>query len=137
MSKTKSPQDKKAFSLERDRRNTYGENAKSSRKNIPKSKQLGHQAERRAATVPLNRVKGTASEDEAIQAELLSRESQISKRRVSFVKHADAPLGEVLKRKADRKAIKAKFGKNNPQGLTPAPHKTKPTLEESNVGFRS
>ena len=48
MSRIKSPQDKKNASLERDRRNTYGENAKSSRKNIPQSKQLSHQAERRA-----------------------------------------------------------------------------------------
>jgi hypothetical protein len=120
MSKIKSPQEKKALSLAFDRRNTYGENAKSSRKNIPKSKQLGHQAERRAATVPLNMVRGIVSEDEAIQAELLSRESQISKRRVSFVKHADTPLGKVLKRKAARKAIVSRFGKNNPQGLESA-----------------
>lgn len=123
MSKTKSPQDKKALSLERDRRNTYGENAKSSRKNIPKSKQDGHQAERRAANVPLNKVIGTVSEDEAIQAELLSRESQIAKRRVSFAKSPDSPLGKMLKKKATRRAIRAQFGKANPQGLKPASSK--------------
>ncbi len=48
MSKVKTPQDKKRLSYEHDRRNTYGENHKSSRKNIPRSKRLSHQDECRA-----------------------------------------------------------------------------------------
>ena len=35
--KRKSPQEKKALSYAKDRRNTYGENDKSSRKNIPRN----------------------------------------------------------------------------------------------------
>ena len=46
MSKVKTPQQKKRLSYEHDRRNSYGENQKSSRKNIPKSKQRSHQEER-------------------------------------------------------------------------------------------
>ncbi|MHC2522796.1 hypothetical protein [Bradyrhizobium diazoefficiens] len=48
MSKVKTPREKKQLSYANDRRNTYGENQKSSRKNIPRSKQLSHQDERRA-----------------------------------------------------------------------------------------
>jgi hypothetical protein len=39
MSKTKIPEEKKRLSLEKDRRNTFRENSKSSRKNIAKGKQ--------------------------------------------------------------------------------------------------
>jgi hypothetical protein len=126
MSKAKSPQEKKALSLKRDRRNDYGENAKSSRKNIPKSKRHGLQAERRAANVPLNMLNGSVSEEEAIQAEVQSRANQLSKRLASFAQSPDTPLGEVLKGKAARRAITAQFGKTNPQGLkwVPAQFKT-------------
>jgi hypothetical protein len=37
MSKTKIPEEKKRLSLEKDRRNTFRENSKSSRKNIAKA----------------------------------------------------------------------------------------------------
>jgi hypothetical protein len=56
MSTIKLPQEKKAASLKRDCRNAYGENDKSSRKNIPRSKQRSHQAERLAANQPLRKV---------------------------------------------------------------------------------
>jgi hypothetical protein len=71
MSSAKSPQVKKKLSLERDRRNTYGENAKSSRRNIPKSKQVSHQAERRVANAPLRNVQGTVP-DVVVDAEIAS-----------------------------------------------------------------
>jgi len=45
MGRRKTPQEKKQLSYDRDRRSIYGENDKSSRKNIPLSKQ-------RAAGVP-------------------------------------------------------------------------------------
>jgi hypothetical protein len=38
VARKKSPQQKKAESLKKDRRNAYGENSKSSRKNIPRAK---------------------------------------------------------------------------------------------------
>ena len=44
INRPKSSRDKKELSLQRDRRNTYGENAKASRKSIPKAKQRSHQA---------------------------------------------------------------------------------------------
>lgn len=105
MSKPRTPQEKKELSLERDRRNTYGENAKSSRKNIPLSKQASHQAERRAGNAPLMAIRGTVPEDLALDAELHSREQVIEKHREAFVKHPDTPLGTVLKHKAARKTV--------------------------------
>jgi hypothetical protein len=96
VSRIKSPQDKKNASLERDRRNTYGENAKSSRKNIPRSKQLSHQAERRAAKGPLVSLKENVGEDAAVAAELKVREQIIEKKRKGFRKKPDSPLKAVL-----------------------------------------
>jgi len=98
-SRRKSPQDKKELSLQRDRRNTYGENAKSSRKNIPRSKQRSHQQMRHAANSPLQSIKGQVSEDFAIEIELKSRTNAIQKSRTRFKKHPDKPLGQVLERK--------------------------------------
>jgi hypothetical protein len=99
VSRIKSPQEKKNASLERDRRNTYGENAKSSRKNIPKSKQLSHQAERRAAKTPLVSLKENIEEDAAVAAELKVREQIIEKKRKGFRKKPDSPLKAVLQYK--------------------------------------
>jgi hypothetical protein len=96
----KSPQEKKQLSLERDRRNVYGENAKSSRKNIPKSKHLSQKSTRKAANTPLQAIKGEIREDDAISIELLSRTKLVEKSRKAFVKRPDLPLGTVLKRKA-------------------------------------
>lgn len=45
--KKRSPQEKKKLSLQKDRRNDYGENDKSSRKNIPRSKALDKRRLRR------------------------------------------------------------------------------------------
>ena len=52
----KSPQDKKRLSLTKDRRNSYGENAKASRKNIPKSKALSHRKVRRGGKVAVEKI---------------------------------------------------------------------------------
>jgi hypothetical protein len=50
MSRKKSPPEKKADSYKKDRRNTYGENSKSSRKNIPLAKAREHREARRVPT---------------------------------------------------------------------------------------
>jgi hypothetical protein len=42
----KTPQEKKRLSYENDRRNTYGENSKASRKGIPLAKARANRAER-------------------------------------------------------------------------------------------
>jgi hypothetical protein len=107
MSTVKSPSEKKALSLERDRRNTYGENEKSSRKNIPKSKQRSHQSLRRAANSPLRAVQGAVVEDLADVAEGDSRVALIEKKRGSFRKSPDEPLGAVLARKRSTKSTKS------------------------------
>ena len=49
-----SPQEKKELSLQKDRRNAYGENDKASRKNIPRAKARVNRANRRADTVAMS-----------------------------------------------------------------------------------
>jgi HTH-type transcriptional regulator / antitoxin HigA len=98
--RTRSPQEKKDLSLHRDRRNTYGENAKSSRKNIPKSKHRSQRAERRAASAPLRTLSGRIDDETAEAAELRSRTEGIKTDRVRFKKFRDKPLGQVLQKKA-------------------------------------
>jgi|SRR5271155_83878 len=102
MNRSKTPQEKKELSLKKDRRNVYGENDKSSRKNIPASKQRSHRAERRIPKEPLLALKGQVSEDAASAAESAVKDRIIAKKRVSFTKEPDAPLGVVLDRKRTR-----------------------------------
>ena len=91
----KSPQQKKAESYKKDRRNAFLENAKSSRKNIPKSKQRSHQAERRVAREGLRVVGGDVDLEAADKAEV--RRQQTANR--AFRKDPDLPLGEYLQRR--------------------------------------
>src|SRR4051812_31568776 len=100
----RSPEEKKLLSLERDRRNTYGENAKSSRRNLPKAKARPHRANRRAAHQALSAAEGAAAVEAAEAAE---RQLQHKRPKV-FRKQPDTPLGEVLARKVARRAGKAK-----------------------------
>ncbi len=99
MSTTKSPQEKKRQSLEKDRRNTYGENSKSSRKNIRKGKQRSHMDERRIANATLSTIKGSPDEDTVAAAESEARVRMIQSQRAAFKKSPDTPLKEVLARK--------------------------------------
>jgi hypothetical protein len=99
MSKVKSPPEKKDASLNRDCRNVYGENDKSSRKNIPRSKQRSHQAERRAVNQPLLQLSGKIDEDVANQIEAEARTRSIEQKRRGFRKSPDVPLKSVLIRK--------------------------------------
>lgn len=99
MSKIKHPRQKKSLSLERDRRNTYGENSKSSRKNIPRAKQRNHMDERRSVAQVLERLKGKVTEDAANAAESETKLRTADSRNRSFKKVADTPLGVLLQRK--------------------------------------
>ena len=103
MSKVKTPQEKKRLSYEQDRRNTYGENQKSSRKNIPRSKQRSHQDERRAIRQALIPAQGDVLDEVADEAhsEVL-RTGRIKKLR-SFRKSPDRPLGEIIARRLRRR----------------------------------
>ena len=101
MSRLKTPQQKKLASLALDRRNVYGENDKASRKLIPRSKQLSHQTLRSAAKRPLFAAKALIDEESAHQAEFEVQSALIQSKRKGFKKESDAPLGAVLKQKAE------------------------------------
>jgi hypothetical protein len=96
---TRSPQEKKRLSYSKDRRNTYGENSKSSRKNIPHSKALAIRSQRHEQNQALHSAVGATSEDQHIAAELASLEAKPRQWR----KRPDTPLGEYIAGKERRK----------------------------------
>ena len=95
----RTPQEKKKISLERDRRNTYGNNQKAARKGIPKSKQLGNRSARHAADNPLALAVGPFDEGVAEQVDNEAKCAQMARKGSRFAKWPDKPLGEVLKKK--------------------------------------
>jgi len=99
VSKVKTPTEKKRLSLTRDRRNTYGENSKSSRKNIAKAKQRRHMDERRAVAHVLKGLNGQVDDDVASDAELEVKVTIADSRNRGFRKTPDKQLGVVLTRK--------------------------------------
>ncbi|MDD4928168.1 MAG: hypothetical protein PHP85_02695 [Gallionella sp.] len=102
MSKIKSPDEKKRMSYEKDRRNVYGENSKASRKNIPRSKQRAHMAERHVAAELLRTLGPTPVESNLEKAEGEVKAKTRLQRLNGFKKDPDKPLAEVLKRRAAR-----------------------------------
>ncbi|MFB9268629.1 hypothetical protein ACFFWD_36865 [Bradyrhizobium erythrophlei] len=103
MSKVKTPREKKRLSYERDRRNTYGENQKSSRKNIPRSKQLSHQGERRSVRQVLVAAQGSGANEVADEVQSQALRKGRMKQLKAFRKSPDRPLGEVIKRRMRRR----------------------------------
>ncbi|WP_109509180.1 hypothetical protein [Nocardioides speluncae] len=95
MRKPKSPQEKKALSLEKDRRNAYGANDKASRKGIPRAKAFVNRANRRADTVALTEATGIP--DEAIDT--AAEDAVEGRRRKVWRKWPDEPLGKKLARR--------------------------------------
>jgi hypothetical protein len=91
----KTPQQKKAESYAYDRRNTYGENDKASRKGIPRRRQNRAQTERRIAREEL--AGPEAAYDEVRLDRMLDRVAL--KRRKAWRKKPDQPLRVVLARK--------------------------------------
>jgi hypothetical protein len=106
MSKVKTPQDKKRLSYEHDRRNSYGENHKSSRKNIPRSKCLSHQNERRAVRQALLGAQGSAADEAADEAQSQVLRNGRIKKLKAFRKTPDRPLGEVVVQRLRRRMSK-------------------------------
>lgn len=98
--KQKSPQEKKRESYEKDRRNTYGENATASRKLIPKRKAIGSRALRHMASQAL--ASAVALGDPEVIDALEARLKR--KRRLGWTKSPDKPLKEVIPRKRERRA---------------------------------
>ncbi len=104
MSKLKSPQDKKRASLELDRRNSYGENDKASRKNIPLAKASSIRAERRAVQQTIVSI---VSSEDPVAVECSAREVGLLKTRAKFIKSPDSSLQKALEGKRDRRAKRA------------------------------
>jgi hypothetical protein len=101
----KTPQEKKEFSLKKDRRNVFGENDKASRKSIPRAKQRSHMAEGRAVQSSLAPATLAGGFDVAVaeDVQFSAMTKTIALRRNSFRKKPDQPLGVVLKKKLANK----------------------------------
>lgn len=95
------PQEKKALSYERDRRNNYGEAPHAARKAIPLNKARRNRSNRRHQNQQLRYV-GPAP-DEPLADELESRMLRRAPR--VWKKSPDAPLGEVVARKVGGRAV--------------------------------
>ncbi len=92
MRRKNTPQEKKRLSLQKDRRNAYGENDKASRKAIPLRKAKVNRSNRRSDTVALSGALGAPDEelDNATEQKLRGR------RRKVWRKWPDEPLGKKL-----------------------------------------
>jgi hypothetical protein len=110
VSKIKNPAQKKGLSLERDRRNLFGENSKSSRKNIARSKQLRQMNERRGIAQVLGRLIGQVGRDAASDAELQVKLAITDSKNRGFQKHPDKPLGYAIQRKLAKRRYKGMLG---------------------------
>lgn len=117
MSKVKSPTQKKALSLKRDRRNVYGENPAASRKGIRRRKQLSHSAERHAISSTLGRVRQDSSEENASEVDAIERQLRAERKIKAFKKMPDRPLGEVILKKQLRRTARAERGKRKKQAI--------------------
>jgi len=95
MTKPKDPQQKKTLSYARDRRNDYGENAKSSRKNIPRAKTNAKRSERHEQNQAVRSAVSAQTEEQVIRAEITAT----TQKKRWWKKLADTPLGEYLANK--------------------------------------
>ena len=99
MSKVKSPSEKKRLSLALDRRNSYRENAKASRKGIPLSKARSHRAERHSVAETLREV----TPIHADEAEASTRSTARLKKVGAFKKSPDESLAAHIEQQAKRR----------------------------------
>jgi hypothetical protein len=99
---TRDPSRTKRLSYERDTRNTYGENSKSSRKNVRRRKRLVNRTNRRQQQLALVTVQGAVTEDDASAGE--QRLNAIAQKRWSKV--PDSPLGQVVRNKIAKRLAK-------------------------------
>ncbi|MFJ5234191.1 hypothetical protein ACIQBJ_30335 [Kitasatospora sp. NPDC088391] len=93
----KTPQEKKRLSYLKDRRNAYGENDKSSRRNIARSRRADHHTVRNRARLALVRVR--ASEGQLDDSEVLFTRRSTGRWR----KAPDTPLAEVVAARLERR----------------------------------
>jgi hypothetical protein len=100
----RSPQEKKALSYAKDRRNDYGENDKSSRKNIRRNKLAPNRADRHREHQVLSQAAGvdvTPEVAERAETKLLAKRSMWLTKR--WRKWRDAPLGEIVEGRLRRR----------------------------------
>lgn len=90
-----SPQEKKRLTYTRDRRNEYGENDKSSRRNVPRSKRAPHRANRHRAHLVLGTLAGAAVPDDSEAGDVVEARLKARKPKV-WRKRADTPLADAL-----------------------------------------
>jgi hypothetical protein len=102
LSTINNPEDKKRLSLDHDRRNTFGEDTKASRKGIQKGKRRRHKDERRTVGSALGCLKGSVLEDEGTDAELLAKIAVTQNQRKGLKKKPDTPLRAVLAAKKSK-----------------------------------
>jgi hypothetical protein len=100
MSSRKSPQEKKALSYAKDRRDDYGENDKASRKNLPRKRARVHRANRHRAHQELSEATGPADEQAAETAENALR----GKRERKFRKAPDVTLAQYVAQRLRRRS---------------------------------
>ena len=95
----RSPQEKKALSYAKDRRNLHDENQKSSRKNIPRSRARGHRSNRRRAAAALGQYEELSEEQAALtENELVNDLDRLGRWR----KWPDQTLAERVERQSER-----------------------------------
>ncbi|MDX3190095.1 hypothetical protein PV458_16940 [Streptomyces sp. MN03-5084-2B] len=95
----KTPPEKKRLSYLKDRRDDYGENAKSSRKNLPRSKAHARRANRARESLALRAATGVPDETRAEAAEL----RVLGRRRRVKRKWAGSTLAEYVEWKLERR----------------------------------
>jgi len=95
----KTPPEKKRLSYLKDRRDAYGENDKSSRKNLARSKAFARRSNRARESLALRAATGVPDEIRAEAAEL----RLLGKRRRVKRKWPDIPLAEYVEWKVERR----------------------------------
>jgi hypothetical protein len=98
----KTPQEKKRLSYEKDRRNNYRENSKSSRKNIPLNKRIEVRAHRHVAKQALAEDIAEGDLDATREAEA----RQEGTRHPFWQKWPDTPLGEMVEARLEGRAAR-------------------------------
>lgn len=99
----RSPQEKKALSYAKDRRNDYGESDKGSRKSIRRNKRTPHRADRRREHQVLAEATGPAGVEAAEAAEARLADRPLKWRIRWWQKESDAPLGEYVEDRIRRR----------------------------------
>lgn len=107
MMKEKTPQEKKALSYAKDRRNTYGQNDKASRNSIPKRKAEVNRSYRKRISDTLKAVVGPIDLEVADKVEAQTR----SIKRSEWKKYPDTALGGVVEKNLESRASNAGNGK--------------------------